>query len=356
MTSTVGSATVGGVWRRSEAVEVVRSGIDVWLRSRSAGSILSRRRSIGGGAAMIGRRTFLTLAATAAVTSTVPSCGRGDDVATVRLGAGRVGGMFLEFAQLLARVAAESGTVHIEPVVTDGSHMNLDLLGSGRIDAALSLADAVRPSGADVRAIGRLHESYIQMAVRTDSAISQVGDLRGKRVDLGQIGSGAAMTGERILRVAGLDPATDVVVGNRRLPEAIPALLSGEMDAIVWGGGVPTPGLAVPQQARLIDLGELVKPLQERFGYDYDQVVIPADAYPGNPAVATVGVPNLLLAAPTLADATVTALTELLLSHADGLMPAQALGFQFLDKRWLVGTGEVRLHPAAAARYRDEHG
>lgn len=305
---------------------------------------------------MIGRRTFLTLAAAAAVTSTVPGCGGGDSVATVRLGAGRVGGMFLEFAQLLARVAAESGTVHVEPVVTDGSRMNLDLLGRGRIDAALSLADTVRASGADVRAIGRLQESYIQMAVRTDSAIRSVGDLRGKRVDLGQTGSGAAMTAERILRVAGLDPATDVSIGHRRLPEAIPALLSGEMDAIIWGGGVPAPGLEVPKQALLIDLDELVTPLRERFGYDYDRVVIPADAYPGNSAVATVGVPNLLLVPPTLADSTVAALTELLLNRADGLMPTQALGFQFLDKRWLVGTGEVRLHPAAAERYREEHG
>lgn len=304
---------------------------------------------VGGGATMINRRDLFVVVAAVA---TVSSCGVGRNPVTIRLGSGRVNGLFHEIAQLFAAVAAESGTVHVDPVVTAGSQMNLDLLARGEIDAALALADSVYESQTRPLAIGRLYEVYLQMAVLADSAIQQVGDLRGKRVDLGVVGSGAAMTAERVLRAAGLDPTVDVVAGPRQLAGAVEALHSGEADAILWGGGVPTPGLDIPRRIRLIDLGEFPQMMREQFGYHYDRVVIHQNAYPGGPAVSTVGIPNLLLVAPTIAHSAVVAITELLLRYPDSLVPEHAKGFQFLDRRWLVGTRDVPLHPAAADLYR----
>ncbi|WP_280328863.1 TAXI family TRAP transporter solute-binding subunit [Nocardia wallacei] len=303
------------------------------------------------GAPPLRRRAFLGLAAALAI----PGCAR-DPIASVRLGSGRAGGLFHEFAHLLAHAAAREGTVRIEPIVTDGSRANLDMLARGEIDAALSLADTVTSTGIGPRAIGRLYETYIHLAVSADSPIRRVGELRGARIDLGVEGSGAAVTAERVLRTAGLDPGRDVVTGNHELSDAVAMLHTGTVDAIVWGGGIPTPGPDIPGRARLIDLGDAVPALRQRFGYDYDRVAIPADAYPGSPGLATIGVPNLLLAGSGLPDATVARITRLLVRSADGLMPAQALGFHFLNRRWLVGTGTVPLHPAAAAQYRDEHG
>lgn len=301
---------------------------------------------------LVRRRMFLGLAAAL----TVPGCGGGGHLASVRLGSGRAGGWFHEFAHLLSGAAARTGTVRIEPIATDGSRANLDLLARGEVDAALALADTAAVTGTSARAIGRLYETYIQLAVSADSPIRRVGDLRGARIDLGVEGSGAAVTAERLLRTAGLDPARDLTTGNHELSDAVAMLHAGTVDAIVWGGGIPTPGPDIPARARLIDLGDVVPALRQRFGYDYDRVAIPADAYPGSTGLTTIGVPNLLLAGPGLPDAAVASITGLLVHSADGLMPAQALGFHFLDRRWLVGTGNVPLHPAAAARYRDEHG
>ncbi|WP_406274001.1 TAXI family TRAP transporter solute-binding subunit [Nocardia sp. NBC_00881] len=300
---------------------------------------------------MINRRDLFVVAAVAALSG----CGIDRNPVTIRLGSGRVNGLFHEIAQLLAAVAAEFSTVRIDPVATAGSQMNLDLLARGEIDAALALADSVYESATHPLAIGRLYETYLQMAVLADSAIHQVGDLRGKRVDLGVVGSGAAMTAERVLQAAGLDPAVDVVAGHRQLAGAVEALHSGDTDAILWGGGVPTPGLDIPWRIRLIDLGEFPPMMRERFGYRYDRVVIHQNAYPGGPAVSTVGIPNLLLVAPTLANSAVVAITELLLRNPDRLVPEHAKGFQFLDRRWLVGTGDIPLHPAAADFYRSWH-
>lgn len=62
-----------------------------------------------------------------------------------------------------------------------------------------------------------------------------------------------------------------------------------------------------------------------------------------------------MLVAPDIADRIVVALAELFLHHSGELVPERARGFQFFDRRWLVSTGNIPLHPAAAAYYRSQH-
>ncbi|MGK8485894.1 TAXI family TRAP transporter solute-binding subunit [Nocardia asiatica] len=300
----------------------------------------------------IGRRGFLALAVAASLTGCAPS-GRS---ATVRLASGEVGGFYHAFAGLLGLAAATSGDVRIERVTTSGSQDNLRLLAHGEVDAALALADSLPESSGPVSALGRVYENYLQLVVRADSPIGSVADLRETRVSLGAQGSGAALTGARILRVAGLDPAVDVAITHRPLAEAVAALTAGEADALLWAGGVPTARLAVPSRMRLVDLGELAAPMRERFGPVYDRVAIPADAYPGAVSVHTIGVANLLLAAQTMPDDVAASIVELLVWHADALVPTEAAGTQFLDGRSLISTGSIPLHPGAAAVYRRWHG
>ncbi|MFB7723685.1 TAXI family TRAP transporter solute-binding subunit [Nocardia sp. NPDC056100] len=304
---------------------------------------------------MIGRRGFLrgagALTAGTVLSGTLGGCA--SDETTVRMAAGESGGFYYAFAQLLSRTAAGSG-VRIEVVSTAGSVDNLELLARGGAEVGLVLADSVADSADPPPAIGRVYENYLQVAVAADGPIRSPGDMRGARINVGATGSGAAHTGEKLLSAAGLSPA-EVTATHLPLAEAVTALRQGRIDALLWAGGVPTPALAEPG-VRLLDLGSLTEPMRERFGYLYDPVLIPAGTYPGSPAVHTIGVANLLVAAPALADSTARALTEVLLAHADSLVPAEAAGTQFLDARSLIGTGTVPLHPGAAAAYRRHHG
>ncbi|WP_327101955.1 TAXI family TRAP transporter solute-binding subunit [Nocardia vinacea] len=299
------------------------------------------------------RRKFLALTVFGVASGAV---GCGSDLELVRLASGEVGGFYHAFAELLAAVAQEAGTVRIEPVTTTGSQDNLGMLANGQVDAALALADSVQSERAPLVALGRVYENYLQLAVRSEGPIQQVTDLRGTRVNLGAAGSGAAVTGERLLWAAGVNPVSDVDISHRPLRDAVAGVESGELDALLWAGGVPTDALDVPQRLRLVELGELAAPMRERFGHLYDLVEIPADAYDSSRSVRTVGVANLLLAAPTMSDAAAGAIVDLLVSRADRLVPAEAAGTQFLDTRSLIGTDAVPLHPGAAAVYRRRHG
>ncbi|MEV6217277.1 TAXI family TRAP transporter solute-binding subunit [Nocardia sp. NPDC051833] len=301
----------------------------------------------------ISRRRLLALAALAS--AGVVGCAT-NDPATIRLASGEDGGFYFAFARLLATAAARNtDDLRIEPVETAGSQQNLRMVADGAVDTALALADSASDFGGRVLALGRVYENYLQLAVPADGPITQVTDLRGRRVNLGAEGSGAAVTGERLLRTAGVDPA-DVTVEHRPLREAAQALTDGTIDALLWAGGVPTAALTVPDPMRLLDLGALAAPMREEYGPVYDRVAIPADAYPGSPAVHTIGVANLLLAGATLPDDTAAAIVDLLVRHADALVPAEAAGAQFLDGRFLIGTGTIPLHPGAAAAYRRRHG
>lgn len=274
----------------------------------------------------------------------------------VRLASGEVGGLYHAFARLLAAAAAGSDAVRIEPVVTRGSRENLKMLVRGDAELALTLADSVDSASGPIRALGRVYENYLQLVVLADSPIVAVTDLRGARVNLGAQGSGAALTGERIFTAAGLNPRTDITATHLPLDKAVTALRRGTVDALLWAGGLPTPGLEIPARMRLVDLADLVRPMRERFGHLYDRVTIPADAYPGAAAVGTIGVANLLLAAPGLPDSAAAATVNLLLYRAADLVPDEASGTQFLDGSSLIGTANVPLHPGAVEAYRRWHG
>lgn len=303
---------------------------------------------------LLDRRRMLRLATATLAFTVAAACG--DNAPhRIRLGSGLAGGLFHEFGNTLAAAAERSPTVRITPVPTAGSVKNLELLESGAVDAALTLADTAVATNSRGLAVGRLYESYIHLAVHVDSPVQHIGDLRGARVDVGVAGSGAANTAERLFRTAGLEPGTDITVYHHELPEAAAALRSRTVDAIVWSAGVPTPGVAVPA-IRLLDLGDWVQPMREKFDYPYDLVPVPADTYPGVAGFETVGVPVLILVAPDIADRIVVALAELLLHDSGALVPERARGFQFFDRRWLVNTGSIALHPAAASYYRSQHG
>ncbi|MEO8284790.1 MAG: C4-dicarboxylate ABC transporter substrate-binding protein, partial [Pseudarthrobacter sp.] len=74
------------------------------------------------------------------------------------------------------------------------------------------------------------------------------------------------------------------------------------------------------------------------------------------PAVWTVGVANLLLCRSDADARMVKKTVEILVGHAEELVPRSSLGVQFLSPESLINTPGLSLHPAAAAAYRDLHG
>jgi hypothetical protein len=292
----------------------------------------------------VARRTFLVAALAFA------GCSTGGPTGTLTIAAGEQGGLYLDFATLLA---GQLGPLRATPRVTAGSLENLALLRSGAADLGLTLADSA--SGTDLRALGRVYENYFQLVVRANDPAQTVQDLGGRSLSLGAPGAGATVFGERLVTALGLTSRIE----HLSLVDAAEALASHRIDALLWSGGVPTPTLSrLNQQTpiRLLPLSAALAPLRARHGPVYEPAAIPAGVYASTAEVPTVGVANLLVCRDSLPDDVAAAITSTLVDRVAALVPEQALGTQFLDVRSLIGTTPVPLHPGAADTYRDLHG
>ena len=327
------------------------------------GTALPPRRSVLKSAVAVGLAACLP-AALAACTGP----GRPEDLVVA---GGEPGGFYLEFSTLLAAALERHGVAaHARAVATGGSLDNIAELRAGRAAFAVALADAAGQPGGDsagIAAIGKVYENYVHCVVRKDSGIRELSGLAGRRVAVGQPGSGTSLTTPRLLEAAGLGTSADAAVPaagtaaveNLGLNDGIAALKAGTVDALFWSGGVPTAAIAAATQEvalALLDLSSVLPELRRRYGGLYDRVLVPEGSYPGIPAVWTVGAPNLLLCRRDLDTATVERTVQLLVHSAAELIPQSSLGVQFLSAESLINTAGVPLHPAAANAYRTLHG
>jgi TRAP transporter TAXI family solute receptor len=305
----------------------------------------------------IGRRAVLRAACLLAV----GGCAAFEPRAAYRLATAEPAGFFNEFGTLLARVVGESDLpLTLTPLLSSGSVENFDLLRTGRAELCLALADSALDVRPDALALGRLYENYMQVAVPARSDVRRVADLRGRRISLG-LSTGTVFAARRVLEAAGVT-GSEVVVDPVAVLDILAALTDGRIEAAFFLGGVPHPpvdpaGKRGPEGGiRLLDLDAEIPVLRERHGRVYQPTELRPGLYGANGPVRTVGIPSLLMARPDLREDHVAALVDVLRSRADALVPAGALGAQYLDARSLVHTFGVPLHPGAVRAYREGHG
>ena len=316
---------------------------------------------------MITRRAFLlaSLAAGAGLAGDTPSVETGP-IVLLRIATGDPLGSYLPFGRLLVHeLRAAYPRLHGIAIPTEGSVANLEMLRAGQADLGLSLADLAESALAGeppfagptpIRALGRIFENYLQLAVRADSKITTLPQLAGRTISLGAPGSGGAVLGARLLSGAGVTGVRTLLLPSL---QARQALLARTIDALLVSGGVPIPVLSaldLEVGIRLLPLSPYLSILRPAGQTGYESVPVPPGAYHGGSVVDTVGVANLLVCRADLPGDVAAMVAQILAERAGELIPAQTVGTQFLDARSLIATGAVPLHPGAVAAYRARHG
>jgi TRAP transporter TAXI family solute receptor len=126
---------------------------------------------------------------------------------------------------------------------TAGSEANLQAIAEGRLDAALSEADTPLFEGhkADqIRAIANLALDQLHLVVLRDGPIHTLRDLKGKRISLGESGSGTHLHAHQLLVALGLKES-DVKEDNLRSALAADAMAAGKLDAFFVMDEAPVP-------------------------------------------------------------------------------------------------------------------
>ncbi len=259
---------------------------------------------------------------------------------TLRLAAGDPGGAYLPVGKALARTF-ENAIPHlrVEVLVTAGSKQNAALLEDGSVELALLQNDAA--VSARVRTVAPLYEEYLHLVARQGMPPSPLA-LRGKRIAVGEAGSGTRKLVEAFLPMVGLSSGTfePVSLSPTRAVDALRLRGPEGVDAFAAVVGLPS---AAVRTAVTQDGGFLVKlaeaggagNLVEGFRFAHPWVtsrVIPRGTYGAGPEdlapsqpIGTVGVLSLLACRDELERTLVGSLAEAIYDRRSELVRAEPL-------------------------------
>lgn len=308
------------------------------------GQSASPRRALTSGA--LGRRAALqTLAAGAGALlapkwalAQAPEVDRSGPVRFFRIGTGGAGGTYFPIGRLLASVISnppgsrpcdKGGNCGVPGLIavaqsTQGSVENLAMIAAKRIESGLCQAniahwahegtDLYKSKGAmkSLRAVAALFREAVHVVVRADSKIRVINDLKGKRVSVGEEGSGTRVDASLILAAHGVREK-DVDTRFMRTGAATDALREGSIDAFFFIAGFPVS--AIEELARRIPIRLLpvVGPPAETLrgtGPFFMDTMIPNQTYRDVPAMPTVSVAALWVIDAEMPDSLVYAITK----------------------------------------------
>ncbi|NJP06385.1 MAG: TAXI family TRAP transporter solute-binding subunit [Chloroflexaceae bacterium] len=211
-------------------------------------------------------------------------------------GGGPVGGAFQTFANAMALIMQDSdANLDIAAEGTGGSGENLRGVNSGDLDYGIVYAGDVylgqrgelpedTTEYTSVYPSAALYGGVVQLVVSVDSGIESVEDLPGKRIALGNAGSGAALSAERYFTHLGLmDQVETEFLGYS---QAAQAMGDGQLDGFWILAAIPNASVTEASTLTDIRLIDVYTPGEEAGFFDeypfYTARDIPGGMYPGN--------------------------------------------------------------------------
>jgi TRAP transporter TAXI family solute receptor len=256
------------------------------------------------------------------------------------IGTGSTAGNYDKTGRAIARVIAKERKAHgirLEVKGSSGSVSNIDAIMKGDIEFGIAQADrqyqAVKGLAEwkgkgpqkDLRAMFSLYTESVTLVADRDAGISTVHDLRGKRVDIGPLGSGIRQNAIDVLDSAGINWEKDIRTYQESSDDRVRMLMDGELDALFHTIGHPSTDVVFltnsMRKVRFIPLTNIER-LLAKYPY-YSKSVIPVrELYPravNKKDVETIGVKATLLTSTKVPDEVVYAVTKAVFNDISGL-------------------------------------
>jgi hypothetical protein len=311
---------------------------------------------------------ILLIAAGAALTG----CKR-RDAHFVSIGTGSVTGIYYPtggaISQMINRRFKQYG-IKATVESTSGSVYNINAVLGGDLDFGVAQSDrqyqayhglaewAEGGPRTALRSVFSVHPESITLVAARRSGIRTVADLRGKRVNLGNLGSGHLQNSRDVLAAAGLTE-DDLTAEHVRPLEAPGLLQDGRIDAFFFTVGHPNSSIEEATfgriKVRLVPIeGDVAATLMAEYPY-YAESLIPQDFYPNalnESDVPSVGVKTTFVTLDQTPQEVVYAITKEVFDNFDDfkkLHPA----YKPLTRRDMLKGLSAPLHPGAVRYYRE---
>ncbi len=288
------------------------------------------------------------------------------------IGTGGVTGVYYAVGGAVCRLMNKDRKAHgirCSVESTGGSAYNVNTIKAGELDFGLAQSDvqftSLKGEGAfkdnafpELRAVFSVHPEPFTVLSRRDANITKFEELKGKRVNVGNPGSGTRASMDELLAALGWKISDFSLVSELRADEHGPALCDGKIDAFFYGVGHPSANIQDPTTtcgAKLVSItGPAIEKLIAAKPY-YAKATIPGGLYNNNPQpTETYGVLATLVTSAKVPDETVYQLVKAVFDNFNefkGLHPA----FANLDPAKMVKEGNsAPLHPGAVRYYKEK--
>ena len=289
----------------------------------------------------------------------------------VAIGTGRAGGVYFPLGDSVCRFfnhdLADRG-LKCSAELSGGPIANINSLREGRVDIGIVesdvLADAVTGRGSfaaqgrddALRVLFTGHTNAFTIVARRGQGIRAVGDLRGKRVNVGNPGSGERVSMERVMAALGFAPADFSAARELPRAEQHDAFCRDALDASVFL--VPHPNGVVEDAIRtcggvLVNVsGPQIENLLSRHP-EYSLSVIPGNTYSSNSeATTTIGVRAAVITTTRLSELLAYEITKAVFENIDDFRHLHPDFATLSPTNMVPASAVVPLHPGAARYYR----
>jgi len=290
----------------------------------------------------------------------------------VTIGTGGVTGVYYPTGGAICRLVNKTRKEHgirCSVESTGGSVYNLNAIASGDLDMGVAQSDwqyhayhgtsKFKDQGPnkDLRAVFSIHPEPFTVVARADSGIKNFKDLKGKRVNVGNPGSGQRGTMEVAMNAMGWTMDDLKLASELKSAEQSQALCDNKVDAIVFTVGHPNGSIkeaTTSCDSNLVNVtGPAIDKLIEENSY-YRKAVIPAGMYRGTDTdTETFGVGATFVTSTKVPDEVIYQVVKAVFENFNEfkkLHPA----FAHLKKEQMIKDGlSAPLHPGAVKYYKE---
>ena len=251
---------------------------------------------------------------------------------------------------------------------TGGSVFNINAVMSGDMDIGFAQSDtqyyALHGMGpfkdkpqTKLRALFSVYPELFTLVARQDANIKSFADLKGKRLNIGDPGSGTRATTELVLNATGLKKEDLRLATELKFVEMAPALCDNKIDAFTFVAGHPNAIFQEAATSCASNIATVSGPGIDKLVKEnpfYAKASVPGKMYKGTDnAQPTFGVVATMVASADLPEQTAYVITKALFDNFEDfrkLHPAVAN----ITKEQMLEANTVPFHPGALRYFREK--
>lgn len=287
------------------------------------------------------------------------------EVVNLSMATGGTSGTYYGFSGVISQVLNEKlkDVLNITVESTGASKANIQLIDAGESQLALVQNDVMAYAYeakdmfegsapiTNFSAVATLYPEECQIIANKN--ITSIADLAGKKVSVGDAGSGVEFNARQILGAYGIT-FDDIFVNNQSFADSADSLKNGTIDAAFVVAGAPTTAvteLASTYEFNVLEIDdEHVKILQDEYGF-YAPVIIPGGTYGGvDEDVQTVAIMATVIASNDVSEDVVYSFLKGLFDNKDEIAAGHTKG-QLLSHETAISGISIPFHPGAEKYY-----